>query len=64
MSFYLIVRDESLLGNTIHPFPNSIAGHTDLLDDDLQTSLHASNDKTLYVPVIWDTNVPMHRVLG
>mmetsp|Transcript_5840 Transcript_5840/g.744 ORF Transcript_5840/g.744 Transcript_5840/m.744 type:complete len:80 (+) Transcript_5840:418-657(+) len=35
VSFYLLVRDESLLGNTVHPFPNSIAGHTDLLDDDL-----------------------------
>lgn len=39
LSFYLIVRDDSLLSNNTHPMPNTIVGHTEIIDDDLQTSL-------------------------
>jgi len=39
LSFYLIVRDDSLLSNNTHPMPNTIVGHTEIIDDDLQSSL-------------------------
>lgn len=64
LSFFMIARDESLVGNTRHPLPNTIVAHTEILDDDLQTSLYAKNDKTLYVPMIWSTTSSMYRVLG
>ena len=37
LTFFLIVRDENNAGE--HPLPNSVLGYTEILDDDLQTSL-------------------------
>jgi len=64
VAFYLIVRDENSFADSRNPLPGTIVGYTQILDDDLQSSLYARQDKNIYVPLIWDSSSPMYRSLG
>lgn len=39
LAFWLIVRDEAAQTELLMPLPNSIAGHTEVMDEELMTSL-------------------------
>lgn len=64
LSFFLIAKDESGSIASLNVLPSSVVGYTEILDDDLQTSLYSKNDKTLHVPVSWDNRSSMYRILA
>lgn len=64
LSFFLIAKDESMATAGLNSIPNTVVGFTEILDDDLQTSLYSKQDKTLHVPISWDSRSSMYRILS